>query len=166
MLVDDDIPTDARAARRVRIKAWGAAALAVLLAAALLWSGDTVTLQGERTIYTARCVGGDWSGIVCKGRITAGERYRFRALKPHREVVFWTAGATAPSGKFTNCSITDGRNWKCPPNAEAASTITLQMLHGRAVADPSARTLSFHPVAKWRWWMMRLGLSLGSSADS
>jgi len=139
------------------------AALAVVVA--FIWASDKVTLQGERTIYTADCRDGAWQGVNCTGRLVAADRFRFRALRPHREVVFWTVGAAEPSGKFTDCDIEDGRNWTCKPNAEAARTIALQMSKGDAVPDSLGRTRPFHPVAKWRWFFLRFGLPVGSSAD-
>jgi hypothetical protein len=54
------------------------ATLAVL--AAMAWASDTVTLQGERTIYTVECRQGGWQGQHCSGRLAAGDRFRFRAL--------------------------------------------------------------------------------------
>ena len=139
------------------------AALAVISAA--LWASDKITLQGERTIYTVRCIGGAWQGLHCNGQMVAAERFRFRALKPHREVIFWTVGAAEPSGKFTECDITDGRNWTCKPNAEATRTITLQMLRGEPAPDPQGRVQAFHAIAKWRWFLLGLGVPVGNDAD-
>ena len=133
--------------------------------AALLWASDKITLEGERTIYTVECRDGTWQGTQCSGRLVAADRYRFRALKPHSEVVFWTVGASAPSGKFADCEIKDGRNWTCKPNAEAARTITLQMARGVPVPDASGRTKGFHAIEKWRWFLLQWGLPVGSSAD-
>lgn len=62
------------------------------------WSTDGMTLQGERTIYTAGCQQGGWQGSECSGQLAASQRYRFRALKAHSEVLFWTTGAGGPSG--------------------------------------------------------------------
>ena len=41
-----------------------------------------------------------WQGERCSGRLVAGDRYRYRALKPHGEVIFWTVGTKDKSGKF------------------------------------------------------------------
>jgi hypothetical protein len=122
------------------------AALAVV--GNIVWLSDKVTLQGERTIYTVDCRDGAWQELRCTGRLVAAERFRFRALKPHREVVFWTVGATEPSGKFTDCDIEDGRNWVCRPTADAARTITLKMSQGVASRHKSA-TRSRHIPATW-----------------
>jgi hypothetical protein len=134
--------------------------------AAMTWASDTVTLQGERTVYTVDCERGAWQGSRCTGRIVPGARYRFRALKPHHEVLFWTVGASAPSGKFTDCVIADGRNWLCKPSADAVSTITLQMTHGIPARNPDGPAQTVHAVPKWRWWLLRLGMSLGNDAGS
>ena len=130
-----------------------------------LWSSDVITLQGERTIYTADCRGGSWQGTRCSGRLVAADRYRFRALKTHREVVFWTAGASGHSGKFTDCEIEDGRNWNCKPTVDAAQTITLQMSRGVAMPDASGAAKRFHAIAKWRWWLLRWDIPSGNDAD-
>ncbi len=130
-----------------------------------LWVSDQITLQGERTIYTIDCRDGAWQGPHCTGRLVTADRFRFRALKAHREVIFWTVGDTAPSGKFSDCDIKDGRNWLCKPNADAARTITLQMSKGLAVPDSSGKTRAFRAVAKWRWFCLDWGLPIGSDAD-
>jgi hypothetical protein len=131
----------------------------------VLWSDDAITLQGERTVYTVDCRQGAWVGRRCSGELVASDRYRFRALKARREVLFWRAGIDEPSGRFTNCEIKDGRNWKCPAAADAARTVTREMLRGRpvAVADGAGRAL--HAVAKWRWWLLHWGFPSGGGSD-
>jgi hypothetical protein len=148
------------------MRIWLAVIAVLATVVVLLWASDKITLEGERTVYTARCQDGAWQGAHCGGRLVAAERYRFRALKPHGEVVFWTVGASAPSGKFADCEITDGRNWTCKPNAEAARTITLQMAKGVPVADASGRTKGFHAIEKWRWVLLKWGVPVGSTADA
>ena len=130
------------------------------------WGSDVVTLQGERTVYTLECVDGQWQGASCGGQLAAGNRYRFRALKAHEEVVFWTSGASGPSGKFSDCKIEDGRNWSCPPGTQANLTITMEIRGGIPVADASGKTQSYHAVSKWRWYLAKWGLPIGSSADN
>ncbi len=137
--------------------------LVVLLVYA--WAVDFVTLTGERTIYTATCRAGAWEGKRCSGSLEAGARYRFRALSAHAEVLFWTAGSADPAGKFTGCTIESGRNWLCPANADAGRTITLQMRHGEPVVDTARRTLELHSVSKLRWMLLRVGVSLGNTAN-
>ncbi|HET7863899.1 MAG TPA: hypothetical protein VFL86_05770 [Burkholderiaceae bacterium] len=128
------------------------------------WSTDSITLQGERTIYTAACQQGTWHGSECSGQLVASQRYRFRALKAHSEVLFWAIGARGPSGKYTECIIMDGRNWQCKPSADAAQTITHQMAHGLPVRDAQVHELPFHQVQKWKWQLLSMGLPAGRSA--
>jgi hypothetical protein len=149
------------------MRTWMAVVLILGFAAAVAWASDAISLQGERTVYTVDCLQGQWQGATCGGTLAAGKRYRFRALRAHSEVVFWTVGATdEPSGKFTSCSIQDGRNWTCPPNADAPRTITLQMVRGTPVPDTSGRVKAFHALAKWRWWLVSSGLPIGHTADN
>lgn len=140
----------------VRVWALVVTVLAALVFAA--WASDFVTMQGERTIYTVDCVNGAWQGNRCGGQLAAGPRYRYRALKPHNEVIFWTVGTAEPSGKFPDCKIQDGRNWVCKTCADAARSITLQMTHGIPVAG--AATRSFRAVTKWRWLLIERGFTL------
>jgi len=140
----------------VRVWAFVIAVLAALGFAA--WASDFVTMQGERTIYTVDCAGGVWQGERCSGRVAAGERYRYRALKPHGEVIFWTVGSKEPSGKFKECAIQDGRNWACKVCPDAARSITLQMANGHPVAATSPPvTRPFRAVSKWRWLLLQRG---------
>jgi hypothetical protein len=149
--------------RKLSASAWflGAA----LLLAFWMWMSDFITIQGERTIYTADCRGGTWRGLSCTGTLVAANRYRFRALPPHNEVLFWTAGSREPSGRFGSCVIRDGRNWACPPNAEAQRTIALAIAHGQAVHDTTGKTQPFHAIGKWRWLLLRWGIPTGNAAD-
>lgn len=142
----------------------GSLAVIAVFAAVLAWLTDAVTLQGERTIYTVECDGGRWDGQACTGRLVAGDRYRFRALRSHGEVLFWRVGAAETSARLPGCDIRDGRNWKCPPGADAAMSITLEMAHGEAVRDGASPTRAFHAVPKWRWLLLRRGLPAGSAA--
>jgi hypothetical protein len=132
----------------------------------VMWASDFVTLQGERTIYTAQCHDGTWIRRSCSGRLAAGPRYRFRALRAHGEVLFCTAGERKPSGRFTECEIVDGRNWHCAPSADASGSIASEMRHGKAVHDGSGATKPFHAVAKWRWLLLRWGVPAGHSAEN
>jgi hypothetical protein len=113
---------------------------------------------GERTIYTVDCVRGAWEGDHCNGTLAAGARYRFRALKPHGEVIFWTVGSSEPSGKVQRLRH-PGR-----------SQLGLQGVPGRRSLDhPSdvaglpvpATTVTrpFRAVSKWRWLLLRRGFT-------
>ena len=132
----------------------------------LAWADDFITLKGERTVYTAGCQQGVWMGERCTGTLVAAQRYRFRALKANREVLFWTVGVAESSGKFTDCLIQDGRNWSCKPTADASRTVTREMVHGRPAADASGLARPLHAVAKWRWWLLRWGIPLGNEANA
>lgn len=158
--------TDELASSRRHNRAIALALVGLLFALVVYaWAVDFVTLTGERTIYTAQCRGGSWEGKRCSGSLEAGARYRFRALPAHSEVLFWTAGSPEPAGQFTDCKVESGRNWSCPANAEAGRTVTLQMLHGEPEADASHRTLELHSISKVHWMLLRVGVSLGSTAN-
>ena len=139
------------------MRTWAVFLLFAAVFALFVWAIDFVTLQGERTIYTAQCRGGNWVDGRCTGNLAARERYRFRALKAKGEVVFWIAGSAEPSGKLTPCIIEDGRNWSCKPGADASKSITLQMKRGEAVPDAFGDTPLFHAVPKWKWFLLRYG---------
>lgn len=140
----------------VRLWAFGAIVLVALGFAA--WASDFVTMQGERTVYTVDCKNGTWQGDRCSGQVSASTRYRYRALKPHNEVIFWTVGTNEPSGRFKECTIQDGRNWVCKVCPDAARSITLQMAQGAPVAEPAV-TRPFRAVSKWRWLLLRRGFT-------
>ena len=146
---------------------WLTVIAVVALCAAAVWSSDAITLKGHRTVYTAECQQGQWHGPTCTGRLVAGRRYRFLALRAHSEVIFWTGGATdEPSGKLTGCAIADGRNWSCPASSDASRAITLRMQNGLPVADAAGPTQPFHAIEKWRWWLLHWGIPAGSDADN
>jgi hypothetical protein len=147
-----------------RTVAWFALALVAL--GAYAWLNDKINTQGERTVYTARCVGGEWQANRCTGKLVASERYRFRALRAHQEVLFWTIGEKAPSGRYSDCEIVDSHNWSCKPNADAARTITHQMTQGRPIPDPNVPTVPFRQVPKWKWLMLQAGFPAGSRATA
>jgi len=123
----------------------------------LLWSTDFITLQGEWTVYTVECRQGTWTGDKCTGKLAAAERYRFRALKPHKEVYFWIVGSAEPSGHFTQCEIENRENWACKANADSPKTITRAMVQGHPVPDPAANTRPFHAVSKVKWLLLKFG---------
>jgi len=131
----------------------------VLLALVLfVWTTDRVSLQGERTVYTVACVNGAWGSSGCSGKLTAGPRYRYRALRAHMEVLFWVLGAQEPSSKLTGCTIQDGRNWTCPGSGDASKSVTLGMSRGEPMQNSSWPTQPFHAVSKVRWWLLTFGL--------
>jgi len=137
----------------------------LVLLGAWAWLNRLVTIQGEATIYTAACSNGQWNGHLCTGRLAPADRYRFRALPRRQEVLFWTLGKPEPSGRFSRCLIQDGRNWVCPPSTDVGRTITLSLVRGRAVHDPSGQARAFRAIAKWRWLLLKWGVSTGRQAD-
>ena len=131
----------------------------------MAWATDFVTSPGEWTVYTAACNGGVWKEARCTGRIDADKRYRFRALKTHREVLFWTAGESGESGRYLDCDVLDGRTWQCPPEPAGKSrTITHQMVRGFPIAERGSDPIEYHQVPKWKWELLRLGIRFGGSA--
>ncbi|MEO8524369.1 MAG: hypothetical protein ABI460_06595 [Caldimonas sp.] len=139
------------------IRVWAFVVVVIAALGVAAWCSDFVTMQGERTVYTVECRSGGWQADRCTGHLLAGHRYRYRVLRPHSEVVFWTVGTNEPSGKFGECTIQDGRNWQCKPNGDAARSITLQMAEGTPVAGPVNVTRSFRAVSKWRWLLLQRG---------
>ena len=130
-----------------------------------IWSSDHITLEGERTIYTVTCEQGTWDGLRCSGRIAAGDRHRFRSSRSRREVVYWISGSAAPSGKYTDCSVTDRDFWSCKEQAGEQPTIAHELSDGRPVQRAAGIDMPFHAVTKWKWWALRLGISGFSKAD-
>ncbi len=158
-----------RAGGSARWRFWLAvsAVVSLVLLLVVVWATDFVVMQNEWTIYTAKCEGGAWQGATCRGAMAAGERYRFRALKAHREVLYWTVGdSTGPSGRYEGCTVVDGRTWTCPLNEKAPRTITHEMRSGLPVADTAAGHLDFHRVPKWKYEALRFGLPVGGTATN
>ncbi len=81
-------------------------------------------------------------------------------------MLFWTAGASDESGRYTGCTIQNGREWSCPPNDHANRTITHQMLRGVPVASPASHPLVFHRIPKWKWEALRIGIPVGNAAQN
>ena len=131
----------------------------------VIWSSDQITVQGERTIYTVTCEGGVWDGLRCTGRLAAGDLHRFLVSRSRNEVVFWIAGSRVPSGKYTDCNVTDRDNWTCKVEAVERPAIVSELSYGRPTTRGSGRALSFHAVAKWKWWALHVGLPGFVKAD-
>ena len=131
----------------------------------VVWSSDQITMQGERTIYTVNCAQGEWDGLRCTGRLTAGELHRFRISRSRHEVVFWIAGSSAPLGKYTDCQVTDRDNWSCNVGLGEKPGIVSELVYGRPTLSGSGPTQPFQAVDKWKWWAVRAGLPGLSSAD-
>lgn len=138
--------------------------LIVVFLALVLWASDKITYEGERTVYAVRCENGSWDGLVCRGKMVAAERYRFRASVSKREVLYWVVGSPDPSGKYSQCQVKDRGNWSCPEAAGQPPTITREMVNGRPKRDGDPNALPFHAVPKWMWWILDAGLHLYSKA--
>lgn len=130
------------------------------------WLHDFITMDGAKTVYTAQCAGGEWRGAFCSGTLKAGDRYRFRSLKPHAEVIFWVAGASGPSGKLAPCVIDNAKEWTCSHGPDSGRTITHEMKFGHPVPEPKGPALGFHPVGKWKWLLLNSGASIFHEADA
>lgn len=139
-------------------KAWLLLFFIVVAMGAIIWASDRVTLEGERTVYTANCAGGAWQGLVCSGRLEAGARYRFRASKSRGEVHHWIAGSAERSGKMTDCTVRNRGNWSCKTPDSTTPAIAQSMVADRLVPDRGAPAATFHAVAKWKWWVLRWGI--------
>jgi hypothetical protein len=140
-------------------------AVIVCALAAFIWSSDRITWEGERTVYTVTCERGVWEGLRCSGRIAAGDRHRFRSSHSRNEVVYWIAGSAAPSGKYTDCTVSDRDLWSCKARPGEQPTITHELSDGRPIQRVAGIDLPFHAVTKWKWWALRLGVPGFSKAD-
>jgi hypothetical protein len=136
----------------------------VIVVGALIWASDKITLKGHHTIHTVQCLDGNWQGTRCTGIMVAGDRYRFSASRNRQEVIFWTAGSNQPSAKYTDCTVKDRDNWKCNVNPDQPATITHALVDGRPV-DGGTSPLPIHVVHKWKWWLLRSGIHIFSTAD-
>lgn len=146
-------------------KTFAALAFVFLLLGLLAWVSDWVTLQGEHTIYTVNCQGGEWKGLACSGKLAAGERYRFRSSKSRGEVLFWIAYSSAPSGKFTGCRVQSRDNWSCPRQEGQPPTVAHELLRGRPTGFVPGYDKPYRAVSKLKWLLLELDLTTGRSAD-
>ena len=135
------------------------AVLAVLFG--IIWADDAISLQGQRSVYTAECQDGGWQVMHCVGRLAAGARYTFQVAKGRNEVLFWRLDAPRAIGHLTNCVIADGRNWTCKSEPDAERAITMQMQNGSPMPSQNGNPSAFHAVPKWRWWLLRFGMAWG-----
>ena len=130
----------------------------------IFWASDQITLQGERTIYTANCDGGRWEGLRCTGTMVAGDRYRYRASHSRHEVIYWKVGSPAPSGKYTDCDVRNRGNWSCNAELGASPSITQAMANDQATHGSPGLTVPFHALPKWKWWLLHFGLRMFDEA--
>lgn len=139
--------------------------LVVALVAAIAWASDQITLQGERTIFTVNCEGGDWIGDRCTGSLLPGKRYAFRASRSRQEVSFWIRGSGEPSGRYSDCRVTNRDNWTCITRADQPRSITTELVNGRPTQTGSNLSTPIHAVSKWKWYLMQMGIGHFRDAD-
>lgn len=148
-----------RSHRRIIRRVWLGFAVVGLGLAVMVWGADAISFEDERTLYTADCVEGAWVDGRCTGRLKAADRIRFHASKSRSEVVFWKVGAPQSVERLAPCRIEDGRNWSCAPVGETPPRVPLALVQGHVPPDPGGRSAPYHVVKKWRWWLLRVGLS-------
>jgi hypothetical protein len=130
----------------------------VVVIATLIWGSDRITLQGERTIYTVDCAQGVWEGNRCTGALTAGPRYAFRASVRRHEVIYWIRDSTAPSGKYSDCTVKNRDNWSCNVEVGQPPAVAYEMHDGRPTRGSIGLSMTFHDVPKWKWWAISYGI--------
>jgi hypothetical protein len=138
----------------------------VIAVSLLIWGSDRITLQGERTIYTVECEQGVWQDNRCTGRLVAGERYAFRASPRRHEVLYWVRNSNAPSGKYSDCAVTDRNNWSCNVQVGQLPSIAYELKDGRPTRSGGGLTMAFHDVPKWKWWLIDIGVSVFREANN
>ena len=148
--------------RRARRTLFAAVALAAF--GLLIWASDNITLQGERTIYTVKCEGGNWEGARCTGRLAPAQRYAFRASPSRGEVIYWVRGSKEPSGKYSACKVVDRDNWTCTMEADQKPVAAFEMKKGHPTRTDDQRVIPFHDVPKWKWWLMDIGIGVFKEA--
>ena len=146
-----------RSHRRILRRVWIGFAAAAFGLGVMMWSADVISFEDERTIYTADCLGGEWTEGRCTGHLKAADRIRFRASKDRNEVVYWRIGAPQQVERMAPCAVQDGRNWSCAP-ADGSKPVPLVLAKGRFQPDPSGKTPPLHVIKKWRWWMLKVGI--------
>ena len=74
--------------RRLLVSTPAAFLAVALLLAGWMWLTDFITVQGERTIYTVACQGGEWRGDLCTGKLGASvdDEEDEEDLRPSRPV--------------------------------------------------------------------------------
>jgi len=145
-----------------------ASAFGVVLCAVLaiaLWASDQITLQGERTLYSANCERNAWVGSHCVSKLVPAKRYAFRGSTTRQEVTYWIRGSKEPSGKYTRCHVVNRDNWRCELQPGEESTVLRELEGGRPVASASSTIGTIHGVSKWKWFGMTLGIPWITDAD-
>lgn len=129
-----------------------------------IWLSGAITLEGQWTLYTARCSSGAWDGDRCTGRLVAAERWLFAANKAIGEVDYKTLGRESQTGRMSQCLIQDGRDWACRLVESGAPPITNHLVRGRPVERLDAPD-GVRPVPKWRWLALSARVPTGSDVS-
>ncbi len=137
----------------------------VVCLSVFIWASDRITMEGERTVYTVTCEQGAWDGLHCNGKMVAGDRHRFRASRSRREIVYWIAGSSQPSGKFSDCEVVDRDRWVCKAHDGDLPTIAHELSEGKPVQHAGGPDMPFHAVNKWKWWVIDAGIPGFRKAD-
>lgn len=125
----------------------------------VIWASGKLSLQGERTVYTAACVGATWEGLRCSGHLVPAERYRFHVDQARSEVRFRLVGGSSGWHTMRGCRVSDAMNWACPGSSEAGDPIATEMSAGRPVAAGATRSAeNLRAITKWRWYTLRWGI--------
>ena len=147
--------------RRLHRALWLWTAALCLAGVLAIWLSGAITLQGQWTLYTARCSSGQWDGDRCTGRLVAAERWHFDAKKAIGEVDYKTLGRESRNGRLSQCLIEDGRDWACEQVASGTPPITNRLVRGSPVGRLNT-TDGVRPVPKWRWLALSASVPTGS----
>ena len=131
----------------------------------VFWASDSITLQGERTLFGVNCEQGEWQGTHCAGKLVPGKRYAFRASTTRQEVAYWVRGSKEPSGKYTHCHVVNRDNWQCELQAGEAPGVTRELEDGRPAPSASPTSDAIHGVSKWKWYGVGFGIPWVTDAD-
>ena len=135
----------------------------ILMVLSVIWLfADHLPWQNEVVVYKLFCVGGR-HGDVCPTHEETANRTTYKALVDQQTVVYWSEDGEEPR-RFGRCAVRDSKNWTCQfeSAADATPLYVHRMIHGAysETASPEAfggpSTDVFYPVAKWRWWLVRL----------
>jgi hypothetical protein len=145
---------------------WAIVGVIVIALGIALWGSDKITYEGERTIYSVRCEQGNWEGLACKGRMVAGERYRFRASVSKQEVLYWIVGSSQALRQVQSLRGQGSRQLgvRGQHGAGQPATITRSMSNGRPKREEGYHSIPFRAVPKWVWWVLDSGLHVYSKA--
>jgi hypothetical protein len=129
-----------------------------------IWLSGAITLEGQWTLYTARCSSGRWDGDRCTGNLVAAERWLFAANKAIGEVDYTALGRESRTGRLSQCLIQDGRDWACERVESGAPPITNHLVRGSPVGRLDTPD-GVRPVPKWRWLALSARVPTGSDVS-